>query len=70
MEDPRPLLLAPLPPQRDLPPGDTFKCRACGTRVRRGQVHIALKPWPHDTLEHLIKEERLVTGTDGVAVFA
>lgn len=57
MGDTRPLLLHPLPTQDSLPPGDTFKCRACGTRVRRGQVHIGLKPWPHDTLEHLIRTE-------------
>jgi hypothetical protein len=38
-------------PQKDLPPGPTWQCQDCGERVRTGQPHIALEPFPHSTLE-------------------
>lgn len=46
-------------PQTDLPPGRTFVCRHCGTRLRLGQPHSALKPWPHQNLDALIVHERI-----------
>ena len=49
----------PLEEQSDLPPGRTHRCEHCDTRLREGQPHAALKPYPHGTLEMLIKEERL-----------
>ena len=42
--------------QKDLPPGDTFQCRACGARIRRGEPHTAVSPFPHNTLEALFVE--------------
>lgn len=29
-------------------------CLACGTRLRPGQPHSALKPWPHEALNMLM----------------
>jgi len=45
-----------LPPQPDLPPGETFRCGECGTRLRSGQPHSALEPKPHFTIAALIGE--------------
>jgi hypothetical protein len=44
-------ILVKMEPQEDLPEGDTWKCRVCRTRVRLGQPHTAVEPWPHSTLE-------------------
>ena len=40
--------------QTALPPGPTFQCSACGTRLRSGQPHSATRPWPHSTLAALV----------------
>jgi len=47
-----------LPPQTDLPEGDTFRCTACGARVRRGGPHGGLRPYPHNTVEACVVVER------------
>lgn len=39
-----------MPPQADLPPGPTLQCSVCKTRLRPGQPHTALEPYPHQTL--------------------
>lgn len=41
--------LTKMEPQADLPPGDTYQCEHCGTRLRPGQPHSALEPIPHQT---------------------
>ena len=46
---PEEVSLVPLPPQEDLPPGPTWRCSCCGTRVRSGQPHTAVEPRPHQT---------------------
>jgi hypothetical protein len=46
-----------LPSQPDLPVGATLKCMECGTRLRKGQPHTAITPWPHQTLSLLIVTE-------------
>jgi len=47
-----------MPPQPDLPPGRTYRCDECGTRLRSGQPHSALEPTPHQTLLAMeIREE-------------
>lgn len=46
-------------PQDDLPPGRTLLCTECGTRVRDGQPHTAMRPRPHATLGALIRVESL-----------
>ena len=40
-----------LPLQKDLPPGPTWRCMACGTRLRTGQPHSAVLPEPHYSIE-------------------
>lgn len=47
----------PLAPQADLPPGPTSRCSACGTRLRTGQPHTGMKPYPHAVYTMLIVEE-------------
>ena len=54
--------LPKLKTQRDLPPGETFKCPHCGTRIRTGQVHVSRLPYPHESLATLIKREKLCPG--------
>lgn len=39
-----------MPPQADLPPGRTYQCDECGTRLRPCQPHSAMEPHPHQTL--------------------
>jgi hypothetical protein len=46
--------LIPMPEQKDLPPGPTWQCDTCGERVRTGQPHTALVPWPHQSYAALI----------------
>ena len=53
-EDARVVLLEP---QADLPPGNTWRCTACGTRLRRGQPHSALEPYPHQAMNALLVRE-------------
>jgi len=50
----------PLGPQDDLPgprPGTgggvAYRCNGCGTRLRPGQPHTALEPYPHQTFAML-----------------
>ncbi len=38
-----------------------YRCRACGTLVKPGQTHYALKPKPHASLAALIVREKLPT---------
>jgi len=57
-----------LPSQTDLPPGKTFKCMECGTRIREGQPHTALAPRPHQTLSLLIASIRVDDGGLGAYV--
>jgi len=52
-----PTTLRLLPPQADLPPGRTYECSACRTRVREGQPHTASEPHPHQTYAALIHNE-------------
>ncbi len=48
-----------LPTQADLPPGPTWRCTACGARVRLGSPHGGVKPFPHNTVDALmVREER------------
>ena len=49
-------LLAPIAEQRDLPPGETWLCMACGTRVKVGQPHRAVLPFAHATVKPLLVE--------------
>ena len=41
----------------DLPPGRTWLCSACRTRIRTGQPHRAVEPYPHATIEPLFERE-------------
>jgi hypothetical protein len=52
-----PNILLKLAPQPDLPPGDTFRCLVCGTRIRPGQPHSALAPEAHYTVDALLVRE-------------
>jgi len=47
-------LLVPIAEQRDLPPGQTWLCMACGTRVKVGQPHRSVTPYPHATIKPLV----------------
>lgn len=47
-------LLRLLAPQSDLPLGPTYRCAACGTRVRTGQPHTAEAPYVHQTFYALV----------------
>lgn len=40
-----------------LPPGPTWRCKACGAMVRSCEPHSAKEPYPHRTLETLIVDE-------------
>lgn len=40
--------------QPDLPPGRVFECVHCGTRLKEGQPHCALQPYPHQSLTTLV----------------
>ena len=52
MEEETTLIL--LPPQDDLPLGRTYRCSACGARLRNGQLHTADQPHPHTTFAALL----------------
>lgn len=43
----------------DPTPTPTMQCLVCGTRLRPGQPHSALKPEPHQTIAPLIVPESL-----------
>jgi hypothetical protein len=51
--------------QTDLPPGRVFGCYHCGTRLKEGQPHTALRPYPHQSLTTLVKTEKLTDELDG-----
>jgi hypothetical protein len=40
--------------QTDLPPGRVFQCQHCYTRLKEGQPHTALSPYPHQSLTTLV----------------
>jgi hypothetical protein len=48
-------LVLVMTPQEDLPPGPTWRCSACRTRIRTGQPHSAQLPWPHYTVQALLE---------------
>lgn len=39
------------PEAAEMPPGKTWRCGACRTRLRRGQPHSARRPWPHEAYD-------------------
>ena len=65
-------MLQKMKPQEDLPPGDTFQCLDCGARVRTGEIHSALSPRPHRSLDMLFvemtKEELAADINDGIRI--
>ena len=52
----------PLVTQRDLPEGLTVRCLHCGARIREGEPHIAIEPYPHGTMAMLTKREKICPG--------
>jgi hypothetical protein len=46
-----------LDPQPDLPPGPTYECGVCGTRIRTGQSHSAKLPHLHWNLAAMFARE-------------
>jgi hypothetical protein len=44
----------PLGEQPDLPAGRATRCTACGTRLRPGQPHTAMEPYPHAVYDMLV----------------
>ena len=51
--------LVEIPTPKGYPPGKTYVCSVCGTRVRRGQPHRTDVRPAHATLEALIVFENL-----------